>query len=91
MPEVCVVHLVWAPLGPAALRRFAISYRGHSAGMDHRLVFVFKDFASPSKIVIFRKDDRGATQKLRFNYNRAIGSGDEPNMMLVSGDVVVVP
>jgi hypothetical protein len=49
MPEVCVVHLVWAPLGPAALRRFAISYRGHSAGMDHRLVFVFKDFASPEE------------------------------------------
>jgi polysaccharide export outer membrane protein len=51
----------------------------------------FKDFASPSKIVIFRKDERGATQKIRFNYNRAIGSGDEQNMMLVAGDVVVVP
>jgi hypothetical protein len=49
MPEVCVVHLVWAPLGPAALQRFAISYRGHAAGIDHRLALVFKDFGSPDE------------------------------------------
>jgi polysaccharide biosynthesis/export protein len=51
----------------------------------------FKDFASPSKIVIFRKDDRGQTQRLRFNYNRAVGSAGEENVPLKSGDVVVVP
>jgi polysaccharide export outer membrane protein len=51
----------------------------------------FRDFASPSKIVIFRKDDRGQTQRLRFNYNRAVGSGAEDNVTLQSGDVVVVP
>jgi hypothetical protein len=45
MPDVCVVHLVWAPLGPQALRRFTASYREHAAGMDHRLVLVFKGFS----------------------------------------------
>jgi polysaccharide biosynthesis/export protein len=51
----------------------------------------FKDFASPSKIVIFRKDTAGQTQRLRFNYNRAVGAAGEENVTLRSGDVVVVP
>jgi polysaccharide biosynthesis/export protein len=51
----------------------------------------FRDFASPSKIVIFRKGDAGQTQKLRFNYNRAVGAAGEENVTLRSGDVVVVP
>lgn len=49
MPEVCVVHLVWAPLGPAPLRRFAASYRAHSAGLEHRLILLFKGFADPAE------------------------------------------
>jgi hypothetical protein len=44
MPEICVVHLVWAPLGPGPLERFAASYRRYPAGKDHRLVLVFKQF-----------------------------------------------
>jgi polysaccharide export outer membrane protein len=51
----------------------------------------FRDFASPSKIVIFRKNGNGNTEKLRFNYNRAVSSASEENMPLRSGDVVVVP
>lgn len=51
----------------------------------------FRDFASPSKIIIFRKDNRGQTQRLRFNYNRAVGAAGEDNVTLRSGDVVVVP
>jgi polysaccharide export outer membrane protein len=51
----------------------------------------FRDFASPSKIVIFRKNGSGQTEKLRFNYNRAVGSAAEENLSLRSGDVVVVP
>jgi polysaccharide export outer membrane protein len=51
----------------------------------------FRDFASPSKIIIFRRDDRGQTQRLRFNYNRAVGSAGEDNVTLRSGDVIVVP
>jgi hypothetical protein len=50
VPGVAIVHLVWEPLGPAALRRFADSYRRHAAGADHRLVIVYKGFgdAGPS-------------------------------------------
>jgi polysaccharide export outer membrane protein len=51
----------------------------------------FRDFASPSKIIIFRKDEKGETRRLRFNYNRAVGSAGEDNLTLRSGDVVVVP
>jgi polysaccharide export outer membrane protein len=51
----------------------------------------FRDFASPSKIIIFRKDEKGETRRLRFNYNRAVGSAGEENLTLRSGDVVVVP
>ncbi len=52
----------------------------------------FRDFASPSKIVIFRKDEQGNTQKIRFNYNRAVSnSGDQQNVTLITGDVIVVP
>jgi hypothetical protein len=46
MPEVCVVHLVWAPLGPGPVERFVASYRRHTAGLAHRLVVVLKGFAS---------------------------------------------
>jgi polysaccharide export outer membrane protein len=53
----------------------------------------FKDFASPSKITIIRNEDNGKTKRIRFNYNRAVSSGssDEENLVLRSGDVVVVP
>ena len=64
----------------------------------------FRDFASPSKIVIFRRDDAGQTQKIKFNYNKAIGASglslplfgdksgsDDQNLVLKSGDVIVVP
>jgi polysaccharide biosynthesis/export protein len=52
----------------------------------------FRDFASPSKIVVVRKDAAGQTQKIPFNYNRAIRTGDnEDNLYLKTGDVIVVP
>lgn len=46
MTAIAVVHLVWAPLGSGALERFLASYRAHAAGLEHRLVLLFKDFAS---------------------------------------------
>lgn len=49
MPEICVVHLVRAPLGPAPLERFVRSYRQHGAGADHRLLMVFKEFKEPER------------------------------------------
>jgi hypothetical protein len=53
----------------------------------------FKDFASPSKITILRNDESGKTKRIRFNYNKAVSasSNDEENLVLRSGDVVVVP
>ncbi|MFZ1153600.1 MAG: hypothetical protein WAN93_01710 [Solirubrobacteraceae bacterium] len=35
-----VVHLVWAPLGPAPLRAFLRSYHAHPAGAEHELTIV---------------------------------------------------
>ncbi len=52
----------------------------------------FRDFASPSKIVVVRKDAAGQTQKIPFNYNKAIRNGEtEDNIVLKTGDVIVVP
>jgi len=52
----------------------------------------FGTFASPSKITVFRKGNNGQTQKIRFNYNRALASGtEETNLTLKPGDVIVVP
>ena len=47
----------------------------------------------PSKITVIRNDENGKSKRIRFNYNRAVSSGgsDEENLVLKSGDVVVVP
>jgi hypothetical protein len=50
MSEVCVVHLVWAPLGIEPLEVFAGSYREHPAGADHRLLLVFKQFRDRAQL-----------------------------------------
>jgi hypothetical protein len=41
-----LVHLVWAPLGTAPLRRFLASYRAHSPGADHELGVVLNGASS---------------------------------------------
>jgi len=46
MSDLCVVHLVWKPLGPAYLRRFLAAYRGVRAGRPHRLVVALNGFAA---------------------------------------------
>jgi polysaccharide export outer membrane protein len=52
----------------------------------------FRDFASPGKIVILRKNGDGQTHKIPFNYNRVVKDNrGEGNVTLKSGDVVVVP
>jgi hypothetical protein len=47
---VCVVHLVWAPLGLAPLRRFVRSYRAHPAGCPHRLLVLFNGFSDGASL-----------------------------------------
>jgi hypothetical protein len=42
MSDICVVYLVWPPLGVEPLRCFLDSYREHPAGLDHRLLVVFR-------------------------------------------------
>jgi polysaccharide biosynthesis/export protein len=52
----------------------------------------FRDFASPGKIMILRKDATGVTHKIPFNYNRVVKDNkSQDNVTLKSGDVVVVP
>jgi polysaccharide export outer membrane protein len=51
----------------------------------------FRDFASPSRIRVIRRDAAGRTESLRFNYNRALKGSPEENLVLRSGDVIVVP
>ena len=52
----------------------------------------FRDFASPSKILILRRNGDGQTDKIPFNYNRVVKDNrSEGNVTLKSGDVVVVP
>jgi len=52
----------------------------------------FRDFASPGKIMILRKDTNGTTRKIPFNYNRVVKDyRSQDNVTLKSGDVVVVP
>jgi polysaccharide export outer membrane protein len=52
----------------------------------------FRDFASPGKIVILRKNGDGQTHRIPFNYNRVVKDNrSDANVTLKSGDVVVVP
>lgn len=46
MPEIEVVHLVWAAAGIEPFRNFIRSYREHPAGVDHELVILFNGFCS---------------------------------------------
>ena len=50
-PSVAVVYLAWAPLGDGVVRRFADSYREHSAGLDHTLVVLLNGFEPGSGAV----------------------------------------
>jgi hypothetical protein len=47
MQDMCVVHLVWAPVGLGPLKRFIASYEAQPAGLPHRLGIVFKGFDDP--------------------------------------------
>jgi hypothetical protein len=56
---VCVVHLVWAPLGTAPLEGFLASYRRFSAGRAHRLAIVYNGFGGEEAREPFRRLLRG--------------------------------
>lgn len=44
MSAVCLVHLVWAPLGVEPVERFLRSYNDCPPGLDHRLLVVLNGF-----------------------------------------------
>jgi polysaccharide export outer membrane protein len=51
----------------------------------------FTQFANRSRIVILRPNGKGMT-RIPFNYNKVIGSGgDDENLYLQAGDIVLVP
>ena len=43
-PDVCVFHLVWAPLGLGTFQEFVASYRANPAELPHRLRIIFNGF-----------------------------------------------
>jgi hypothetical protein len=44
--DICVVHLVWAPLGTGVVGRFLASYAAHRAGIGHDLVVTLNGIRS---------------------------------------------
>src|ERR1041384_2407308 len=50
MPDICVVHLVWKPLGLQPLRSFVESYKRNRGGINHRLTVVFNGFADDAEL-----------------------------------------
>jgi hypothetical protein len=44
VPKIEVAHLVWKPAGIEAFREFIRSYRENQAGVEHRLLVLFKAF-----------------------------------------------
>lgn len=56
MSGVCVVHLIWAPLGIEPVRRFVRSHRAHDAGRDHELLVVLNGFQSEQGLTRVRAE-----------------------------------
>lgn len=50
MSNVCVVHLVWKPLGVETFKRFISSYKQNSGGLDHKLLVVFNGFKNDREL-----------------------------------------
>jgi hypothetical protein len=53
-PSICVLHLVWAPLGLDPFWRFLSSYMAHPDCLPHRLHILFNGFASSDETATYR-------------------------------------
>lgn len=53
--RTCLVHLVWAPLGPDFLARFVESYRRHDPGAPHHLVLLLNGFEPEQDLSPWRR------------------------------------
>ncbi len=66
MPEICVVHLVWAPLGTAQFSEFVDSYRAHDAGLAHDLLIVFKEIEDAAELAAYENLLEGISYRTLF-------------------------
>ncbi|MGA2960240.1 MAG: polysaccharide biosynthesis/export family protein [Candidatus Korobacteraceae bacterium] len=51
----------------------------------------FKDFAKVKKMYILRTNSSGTTEKMPFDYKKALGGNTEQNFTLTARDTIVVP
>ena len=51
----------------------------------------FKDFAKVKKMYVLRNQRDGSTERLPFNYKKALGGNTEQNLILTPRDTIVVP
>jgi polysaccharide export outer membrane protein len=51
----------------------------------------FKDFARVKKMYVLRTHRDGSTERLPFNYKKAVGGNTEQNLILTPHDTIVVP
>lgn len=61
MAEICLVHLVWKPLGLQTFRDFITSYKRMDAGVEHRLVVAFNGFDAENDLLEYRSLLEGVT------------------------------
>lgn len=54
-PGLCLVHLVWAPLGPERLARFLEAYRRREPGTPHELLILFNGFGPDADLAPWRE------------------------------------
>ena len=54
-PNICVVHLVWVPLGTAPLKDFLSSYEQYRSGLAHDLVVIFSGFEREQELEHLRE------------------------------------
>lgn len=66
MPEICVVHLVWLPLGLARFAEFIASYREHEAGVEHDLLIIFKELDRAEELAGYEELLAGINYKTLF-------------------------
>jgi polysaccharide export outer membrane protein len=50
----------------------------------------FTDFAARDRIFILRQEN-GQSRRIPFNYRKVAGGDDEANLLVQSGDIIVVP
>jgi hypothetical protein len=66
MTRLCLVHLVWAPLGQRPLERFVSAYRAHRPGLEHGLLVLFNGFAPTDDLARWQESLAGVShQELR--------------------------